>query len=301
MNYNEFDLNLIKTFVIVAESKTISNASEKLYVSQPAVSSSIKKLESYLGGALFSRNNKGITLTKEGEDFYNYCKYTLKNLENAIYSFGEFKNLQKGQITIGCTSTIIRNVLIDCLAEFSKKYPNITLSIVDGISDHLLEELKKGKLDLAFFYSPMPVMESFNVIDITEIQDCFIAGKDYANIKDKVLLGEELEKLPIIVQKLPSNNRIYFDDILRQNNLSITPKMEMESFWLICDFVKKGAGIGFSIKDFLTKEFENGELFEVKTSLDIPARKIELFTYEQNSNSFAVKTFIDYVVEYFKK
>ena len=296
MNFNELDFNLIKTFIAVAESKSISSASEKLFISQPAVSSSVKKLEKFLGGALFTRTNKGIVLTKEGEDFYDYCKNALQTLENAVFSFGQFKNLQKGQITIGCSSTIIRNVLINCLTEFSNKYPNITVTIIDGTSDNLFNFLKQGKVDLVVTYSPLKPLENLNKIDLIEIQDCFIAGQAYKHLKGQTLSSKELSKIPLITQ---TQNRFYFDQVLKQNNLSLVPKMEMESFWLIVDFVKKGAGIGFSIKDFMKKDFESGDIFEVKTSLNIPKRKIQLYTTDDYSKSFAVKSFITFVQNYF--
>ena len=116
MSYSDFDLNLIKIFLTVAESGTLSAASKKLFISQPAITNSIKKLETYLNGSLFVRTSRGVKITPEGQQFYNYCKKSLDNLEEGFLVFAEFADLKAGEIRLGSSSTIIRNMLIPFLA-----------------------------------------------------------------------------------------------------------------------------------------------------------------------------------------
>lgn len=98
MNIN---LELYRIFYVVAKNKHMTRASEELHISQPAISQSIKKLESDLGGTLFLRSNKGMELTSEGKMFYEYVKGALELINNAEHEFTSFKKLDKGEIKMG--------------------------------------------------------------------------------------------------------------------------------------------------------------------------------------------------------
>lgn len=300
MIYNELDLNLIKTFVAVSEAKTISEASEKLFVSQPAVTTAIKKLETTLNIKLLLRTNKGILLTKEGESFYTSCKKSLNEIENGIMNLNKFTKLEKGHINIGCTSTIVRNLIIDFISIFSKKYPKVTITITDGASDILLKNLNDGKIDFAILSSPYYSNTKYKNITLTQTHDCFIANKEYAYLKNKIVNKEELKQLPLILQKQSSNNRKFFNEMCKNNNINLIPKLEMESFWLITDFVKRGTGIGYSIREFLRTEFDKNDIFEIKTDLNIEPRDIVLTLPDNSSINFATSVFIEEIQAHFK-
>ena len=110
----------------------MTKASEELHISQPAISQSIKKLEDQLGGTLFSRSNKGMELTEEGKMFYEYVKSALELINNTETEFASFKDLTKGKIKIGCSTTLTKLILIDILKEFHKDYPNISINITNN-------------------------------------------------------------------------------------------------------------------------------------------------------------------------
>ena len=123
------DLELYRVFYTVAKHKHMTKASEELHISQPAISQSIKKLEDQLGGTLFLRSNKGMELTEEGKMFYEYVKGALELINNAEKEFTSFKDLSKGEIKIGCSTTLTKLVLIDSLKDFHIDYPNININI----------------------------------------------------------------------------------------------------------------------------------------------------------------------------
>lgn len=301
MNYSELDLNLLKMFICVADCKTISKASQKLYISQPAVSNSIKKLENALGVELFVRVPKGVKLTSEGEMFYELCIKAMSTIDAGVNLISDYAKLQKGQIKIGSSSTIIRHMLIPFFDYFSQKYPDLNITIFDGLSTQLVKYLQRNEVDLSIVNSPVEDIEQFNVTEITDTQDCFIAGEKFSQFKNKTVSKDKLATLPLILQKKPSNNRDYFDEICEKNQLSITPRIEMASFGLITDFAANGMGIGFTIKDFVQKDIDSGRVFELKTDLKIKPRKIVVMTNTTGGNSFATKTFITELQNYFKK
>ena len=148
MNIN---LELYKIFYVVAKYNHMTKASEELHISQPAISQSIKKLEEQLGGTLFLRSNKGMELTEEGKMFYEYVKSALELINNAENEFTSFKDLSKGEIKIGCSTTLTKLVLIDSLKNFHSAYPNINVNITNDLTSNLINDLKLGKLDFVIF------------------------------------------------------------------------------------------------------------------------------------------------------
>ena len=145
------DLELYRVFYTVAKHKHMTKASEELHISQPAISQSIKKLEDQLGGTLFLRSNKGMELTEEGKMFYEYVKGALELINNAENEFTSFKDLSKGEIKIGCSTTLTKLVLINALKDFHLDYPNININITNDLTSNLINDLKLGKLDVVLF------------------------------------------------------------------------------------------------------------------------------------------------------
>lgn len=298
MNYNDFDLNLIKVFVVVMETKSMFNASKKLFISQPAVTKSIKKLEEFLGGELFVRTPKGVLPTEEGKRFYESCKKCINVLECGVKDFSAFSKLEMGRLNIGSSSTIIRRLLLPFIKEFSKKYPNIVISITDATSEKLINLTKKAEVDLSILNLPIENSEIFNITKITQTQDGFIASKSFSK---EFLTAEELSNYSLILQKRPSNNRDYFESICLKNSLSLNPNYEIGSFGLITDFVEKDMGIAFTVLDFVKNDIDAGRVKVVKTNLQIPPRDVVVITPQSSVNSFASVVFINELKQFFNK
>ncbi len=297
MAYMEMDLNLIKTFVTVYECKSIAKASTRLFVSQPAVTLSIKRLEEFLGGKLFVRTPKGVVSTSEGEEFFKSCCNALKILDNGIKKISSLSNLESGHLNIGSSSTIIRKILLPFIEKFNKKYPNIIISITDANSDKLIRSLKSGLIDLAIINMPITNENEFTIHPIMQTTDCFIAS---ANNSLDYLTIEQLKQEKLILQKHPSSNRNYFNRMCELNNVSLSPSLEIGSFGLITDFVSKNLGIAYTIKEFVQDDIQSNKIKEVKTNFQIIPRNISILTQKESVNSFVCQRFIDEVTEEFK-
>lgn len=294
MIYSDLDYNLIKTFIEVYECKSILLASKKLFNSQPAVTASIKRLESYLGGTLFIRTSKGVVPTTEGVNFYNTCISTTNLLDKGIDEFKTFNNLNEGYLNIGSSSTIVRKLLLPFLSAFNKKYPKVVIKITDADSDRLQKLLKNGELDLIIL-SEAQISDSFSVIPFTKTSDCIIA---HPNFKKDYLSTCELQDYPFILQKRPSPNRDYFDNLCKTNNIEIVPKFEIGSFGLITDFVAYDMGIAFTIKDFVLDDIKLGRVKEIKSDLNITQRNVSLVTNKDSYYSSIKSKFIDEIKKY---
>ena len=296
MNYKELDLNLIKTFLTVYECKSIGLASKKLFVSQPAITKSIKKLEEHLGCALFVRTPKGVLPTSEGKVFNDYCYKSTKLVDEGVKKISSFASLEEGYLNIGSSSTIIRKLLLPFLEKFMQKYPKIKLSIVDAHSEKIQKYLRNGIIDIGILSSPV-LDDALILLKLTEIEDCFIAPKSF---EKEILTKEEIERQKIILQKRPSTNRDYFEKLCIENGIFVKPSIEMSSFGLITDFVSKNMGIAFTIKNFVLDDINSGRVKEIKTDLNIKQRDILLATTKSSTNSFAAETFIKELQQHFK-
>jgi len=285
------DLELYRVFYVVAKNKHMTKASEELHISQPAISQSIKKLEEQLGGILFLRSNKGMQLTEEGKMFYEYVKGALTLINNAENEFTSFKNLSKGEIKIGCSTTLTKLILIDVLKKFHKEYPNININITNDLTSNLIKKLKIGKLDFVIFNESNVKENSLYLEKIKELKQGFIYNPEF--YKDDVTNFEDLNNLPLILQKGESNSRKLLDYIALKNNVKLIPKMEVVSQELITEFTNIGLGVGFSIIDLARRNYKN--LKELKINKKIPDINIYLATNNSLSLTFASKKFIEYL------
>ena len=285
------DLELYRVFFVVAKHKHMTKASEELHISQPAISQSIKKLEEQLGGTLFLRSNKGMELTEEGKMFYEYVKGALELINNAENEFTSFKNLDKGEIKIGCSTTLTKLVLLDALKRFHPNYPNININITNDLTSNLINDLKLGKLDFVIFNESTIKESNLNLQKIKELKQGFVYNPLF--YKDEVKSFEDLNNYPLILQKEESNSRKLLDYIALNNNGKLIPKMEVVSQELITEFTNIGLGIGFVIIDLAKRNFN--DLEELKLNKKIPNINVYLATNKSISLTFASKTFIKYI------
>ena len=285
------DLELYRVFYTVAKHNHMTKASEELHISQPAISQSIKKLEDQLGGTLFLRSNKGMSLTSEGKMFYEYVKGALELISNAENEFTSFKDLSKGEIKIGCSTTLTKLILINSLKEFHKDYPNININIINDLTSNLINDLKLGKLDFVIFNESNIKENNLNLEKIKELKQGFIYNPEFYD--DKINSFEDLNSVSLILQKEEANSRKLLDYVALQHNVKLVPKMEVVSQELITEFTNIGLGIGFSIIDLAIRNYKN--LKELDINKKIPNINIYLATNKSISLTFASKMFIKYL------
>ena len=285
------DLELYRVFYVVAKNKHMTKASEELHISQPAISQSIKKLEMQLDGTLFLRSNKGMELTEEGKMFYEYVKGALELINNAENEFTLFNDLSKGEIKIGCSTTLTKLILINSLKHFHSDYPNININIINDLTSNLITDLKLGKLDFVIFNESNIKETNLNLEKLKELKQGFIYNPKFYD--DRVVNFEDLNNYPLILQKEESNSRKLLAYIALQNNVKLIPKMEVVSQELITEFVNIGLGIGFVIIDLAKRNFKT--INELNINKVIPNINIYLATNKSVSPTFACKTFLKYL------
>ena len=182
------DFELYRIFYTVANNKNITKASEELMISQPAISKSIKNLEEQLGGELFIRTKRGVILTPEGQEFYQYIRQAIEYITSAENKFSELINLESGTIRIGISATLTKEFLIPYIEKFHKKYPNINIQITTDVSSILFTKLRNGLIDMIVLnINDKNYGNDIEIIKCKKVHDCFVVNKDYIDLTKKEL------------------------------------------------------------------------------------------------------------------
>lgn len=269
----DINYELYKVFYYVAKTLSFSEAANELYISQSAVSQSIKTLEKRLNQTLFERNSKKVGLTKEGE-------MLLKHIEPAINLIHRGENQLLGsafgniQLRIAASDTICRYLLVPLLKEFHTRYPEVHIRIINGTSLKCAEMLKNNQADLIVTNSPNSALTgTMNLVNLKEFQDVFVANQEYFPLKDEILSLSELQKLPLLMLGKLSTTSAFLHNLFLEHSIELAPAIELASNDLLIDFAKIGLGIAF-VPDFCISGTNADKLIVIKTKENLPKRKL---------------------------
>jgi len=290
------NLEFYKVFYYVAKHKSITRAATELYISQPAVSQAIKQLENSLGGRLFLRTPKGVTLTPEGELLFVYVSKGYEYLVQAENKYKELLTLETGEIRIGASDMTLQYYLLTHLEQFHSIYPKVKVRVSNAPTPETLECLNAGKIDFAVVSDPVLHIDGLKIIPVCKIQDIFIANEKFSELKHKKIGLVELEKYPIICLEERTSTRKYVDGFFKTNGSKLNPEFELATSELIVQFAKRNLGIGCIVKNFAEKYLNNGNLFEINLKTPIPERNICVVYSEKMPISPAGKKLLNTLV-----
>lgn len=293
MNIN---FELYRIFYVVANHSNITKASEELNISQPAISKSIKNLEDQLGGNLFIRTKRGVILTEEGKEFYNYIKQAMEYINNAEKKFTNLINLETRCIKIGINTTLTKEFLLPFLEEFHSLYSKIDIQIITGLTTELISKLKNGLIDIVILnINNKDYGNDIEIIKCQKINDCFVVNSKFKELINKEISLKDINNYPLILQKKGSNTRDFLDNIAKENDVILKPNIELASYSLVVEFSKIGLGIGYVTKKYIQKELKNKELYELNIKEKIPSRYIGIALSKNHLPSFSTKKLIEII------
>ena len=290
------DFELYRIFYVVANHCNITKASEELSISQPAISKSIKNLEEQLGGQLFVRTKRGVVLTEEGKEFYNYIKQAIEYINNAENKFTDLINLETGCIKIGISTTLTKEFLLPYLEEFHSLYPKIDIQIITNLTSDLMPKLKNGLIDIVILnLNDKNYGNDIDIIKCRKINDCFVVNNKYKDLTLKEVSIKDLNNYPLILQAKGSNTREFLDNIARENGVVLKPNIELASYSLVVEFSKIGLGIGYATKEYIKEAIKNKELYELELKEKIPSRYIGIALSKNHVPNFSTKRLIEII------
>lgn len=296
MNQN---LSSYRIFYTVANAGNISKAAKELYISQPAISKSIQKLEESLGCKLFSRSSRGVVLTEEGNLLYGHVRDAFETLTLGEDKLKRSIELGVGHLRIGVSTTLCKYMLLPYLKEFIKRNPHISISINCQSTNETLKLLDDNKIDIGLIGKPdNPKTIQFYYLD--NIKDIFVATSDYlSHLSQRGIKEDEiLQNSTLMLLDKNNMTRQYIDDYLQENQITVADSIDISNMDLLIDFAKIGVGVACVIKSFVKKELEDGTLTEIPLGIPIHEREVG-FAYKSNLKpSKSLQTFIDFYENY---
>ena len=289
--HNNINLNLYKDFYAVSVYGSLAKAAEYTYTSAPAISKSIKKLESELNCKLFYRKANGMELTEHGKELLYYVEKSLNNLLIAERNMLETDNLERGKLAIGMPSNIGSFFLFDKIIDFHNKYPNIEITVVTGSTSKLLNLLDMHQIDFIIDSAPINTDDDNIIIkELAEVDYTFIASKSsnyninsINDLKDKQLI------LPI----MGTANRSDLNEVFNKYKMYKLNTLNLHTSEMIISAVKKNLGIGYVIKNLV---IDDSDISILDIKEDLPSVKIML-VYNKKYLPVAprkfIKTYID--------
>ena len=293
-------LELYRVFKEVAEVGNITAAAQALYISQSAVSQSIKQLEHDLQTRLFARNSRGVTLTAEGQMLYEYVRSAMGLLETGEEKLSQTRELQMGKLIIGASDTVTSQFLLPYLDSFHKQHPAIHIQIVSGRSHKVLGLLRSGKVDIAFASTPTDT-SSLDIHPCFSTHAIFVAGAEYPCDFGHVYSLEEIAAFPLILLERKASSRLFLERYFLQNGLRLNPEIELGARSLLVDLAAIGFGVAGVTEEFVHRELESGRLKKLKTDFDIPARSVDMCLLNDVPQSAAAERFTAFVKDSLSK
>ena len=293
-------LESYRVFKEVAEVGNITAAAQALYISQSAVSQSIKQLENDLQTRLFSRNSRGVTLTAEGRMLYEYVRSAMGLLETGEAKLSQTRELQMGQLIIGASDTVTSQFLLPYLDSFHREHPAIHIQIVSGRSHKVLGLLRSGKVDIAFASTPTD-LTSLETYPCFPTHSIFVAGAGYPCDFDHVYSLEEMSAFPLILLERKASSRLYLERFFLQNGLKLNPEIELGARSLLVDLAAIGFGVAGVTEEFVTRDLESGRLRQLKTSFQIPPRSVDMCMLRDVPQTAAAERFAAFVKQSLSK
>ena len=268
INYEHY-----KVFYLVASSLSFSEASRKLFISQSAVSQSIKTLERKLEEPLFIRSTKRVQLTPAGAMLLKHIEPAVHLIERGEHQIMDSGLLGLGQLHIAASDTICRYFLVPYLKQFHEKFPQVPIKVTNASSPNCADLIAQGKVDVIVTNYPNSRLDgSYIQKTAASFTDAFIANPDCFPFEQQEISFAKLQQYPILMLDKNSATSEFLHKLFLQHQLDLVPAMELSSNDLLIDLAKIGIGIAF-LPDYCLEK-DSTEFYILQTKEPMPSRQI---------------------------
>ena len=327
------NLNNYKVFYNVAKYKSLSKAAEKLFISQPAISKSLSKLEEGLGTKLFDRTSKGVVLTSEGEVLYKQVESAFESITKGEDEIKKINELGIGQLRIGVSTSLCKHILLDYLKGFITENPHIKVIIDCHSTINTIKLLQADKIDIGLICET-DIPKGYDYKKLQDIHDIFVASdnyidnlhlreKDEADVVEspyffagnltsfineeenksdfKLSIKEILEKSNLMLLEPNNITRTHIDRYLAEEGIYPNQVLEINNMDLLIDFAAIGMGVASVVREFATDYLESGQIIELPLENEVKKRTVGFIYPEGRIKHTALEKFINYCTYNIKK
>ncbi|MCR5268641.1 MAG: LysR family transcriptional regulator [Lachnospiraceae bacterium] len=284
---------LYRVFYHVATASSLTDAAKELQVTQPAVSQSMKQLEHQLDVKLFTRQGKGIRLTREGEILFSHIAKGFDAFSEGERQLHEILDLNDGEIRIGATDYAVKFYLLPHLEQFRTNYPNIKITFPTiqepsftgtATQPDFGAELEKGHIDLALCECAYKGREKLIETKLDDIEEIFVAGVGYSYLRSQELPYQLLSHLPLICAPDGSISGSHLRSHLNSLGVRIDPSYTFPDPEMILQFALQNLGVACLPKEYAAPFIENGSLIRLNFIPALPKRPLYLL-YRDNTHT----------------
>lgn len=289
------NIELYRVFYMVARCGSLTKAAEELYISQPAVSQAIKQLETQLGTPLFNRLHKGMELSAQGGELvFADVERALQLLSGVEDKLSELKQSATGTLRIGASETIFQYILSEKIVEYNKLYPQVKIELISDVSPKIIEELRSDRCDIGFLNLPIEEEEGIRITDsIMLLNDVFVAGEAYADLKGKELSVWDLQNYPLLLMEKHTVARAAVDHYAESLGVKLQPAVEINSWGFMKRLVANGMGIGCIPREYALNRIADNSLFELDVRPAMAPRSVGMALPKNANMPFSLRAFIN--------
>ena len=265
------NLNLYRIFCKVAQSKSYSEAAEKLNLSVANISMQITNLENQLSLKLFNRESKGITLTEDGKELYDIVNKPISSFDFVEKLAKDKNDISSGSIKIACPSHFTSYFLMDKIEQAKKDFPELNITIICEVDiNKMIELLQNHEVDFAITDANIE-KSNIEIEELLAIENIFVS-KAPLTITDI----KEIENLNCILNLENTRTTKKLKETLQKYNVNIKADIISDATEVRVEAVKKNMGIAYVIKESVKKELKNKELYEVELPIELPKVNVNL-------------------------
>lgn len=235
-------LKQLETFMAVAEARGFRRASERLNLSQSAVTAHVQQLESTLGVPLFHRTTRSVRLTDAGTELLDRASRTVTGLEDTIRAFRDEAAMTRGRVLVACAPSFASSILPPALAAFQLRHPEIFIQVREAYGSEIIEALRTDTVD--FGIGPLD-RDDKDIVFTHLLSDSFVAvmSGDAPLAKRKSLTFADIMDVPILAMPRRSATRDLLERHFEKNGRVLEPKYEMLHHQTLISMADAGLGI----------------------------------------------------------
>lgn len=284
------NLNLYRIFCKVAQSKSYSEAAEKLNLSVANISMQITNLENQLSLKLFNRESKGITLTEDGKELYDIVNKSISSFDFVEKLAKDKNDISSGSIKIACPSHFTSYFLMDKIEQAKKDFPELNITIICEVDiNKMIELLQNHEVDFAITDANIE-KSNIEIEELLAIENIFVS-KAPLTITDI----KEIENLNCILNLENTRTTKKLKETLQKYNVNIKADIISDATEVRVEAVKKNMGIAYVIKESVKKELKNKELYEVELPIELPKVNVNLMYLKGELTKVDKKFIKDYL------
>jgi LysR family nitrogen assimilation transcriptional regulator len=290
------DVVQLKTLIHVAELGSLSKASDRLHIAQPALSRQIRLLEKELGAYLFERHGRGMEITDVGREVLAHATRIMEEMESIRSSVVGGRSSYRGTVIIGTTPTVAEIVTVPLVRKIRDAHPNLAIRFSSAFSGYLLDWLQRGELELAISYDPQP-LHTLRIVPVM-MENLLLVGPPASGLRlDTPVPFSRLADQQLVLPSARHGLRSILDSCAREVGIKLKASVEADSFGAMIDLVRNGFGLTALPLAPIYAQIESGALCAAPLIDPAPMRKLVLVFPADRRVSPAAKFVGDAFVE----